>query len=935
MRLFEFRRGLVIIFLIIFSQYKVQATHLRAGQIIIERLSCSDLRFRITITVFTDIGPGISAKFGDGVLNFGDGSDEVSVPLNESPLDLGNDVGFNQYSIIHTFPGPGNYVVSYTEPNRNEGILNMTNSINTPFHLETNIIIDAFLGCNSTPVLLVDPIDRGCTGSTFFHNPGAFDFEGDSLSYEFVVPKQDAESTVLGFILPSEVEPKGTNQDGTGPAFIEINPITGDIIWDAPAIAGEFSLAFVVKEWRKKNGVVFFLGSVRRDMQIIIEECDNERPELIIPEDICVQAGTVINDFAIGSDPDGDPIKLEAFGGPFEVNPVATVIPDPPEFQASPGVLQFNWQTACGHVREQPYQVEFKVSDRPDTGPSLVEFGTWNIRIVGPAPQLLLVDLDLTGGRKINLSWNTYSCTNASVMQIWRRVERYDFLPDACFTGIPPFGDYQLIDTVGINQISYVDQNNLASGAKYCYRLVAVFPEPAGGESIVSNEICADPIEADAPVITHVSVEKTNLPDGPQNGEIRVSWRSAFEINPIQFPPPYTYEVTRRVSGSDAITIVTPIPIVDTTILDISLNTLDEQYVYQVNVFDNLNNLVESSFEASSVFLDPIPLNEEIQLNWRANVPWTNSAQNFPYHIVFRSVISPLGDLSDPSQLTLYDSSEVLIDGFRYLDQGPLSDDSRYCYYVITKGTYGNPLIDEPQLNKSQIVCLQPSDTTAPEIPILNISLVECDQFLIDKPCNFNEFENILKWERPSGSRSFNIYFTETISDNEEDFILIGNTTDTFFVHKNLPSFKGCYKVSALNRSGFESALSEKVCNDNCPNYELPNVFTPNNDGFNDFFQAFDEGPIDENDTTTISTEISCPRFVENVKFMVYNRWGKMVFEFESTGENSILIKWDGKSNDGVLLPSAVYYYAAEVTFDVLDPRQSQRVLNGWIHLIR
>ena len=40
----------------------------------------------------------------------------------------------------------------------------------------------------------------------------------------------------------------------------------------------------------------FKLGHVTRDMQVIIEESDNQRPTIEILDPICVEAGTLIKD---------------------------------------------------------------------------------------------------------------------------------------------------------------------------------------------------------------------------------------------------------------------------------------------------------------------------------------------------------------------------------------------------------------------------------------------------------------------------------------------------------------------------------------------------------------------------------------------------------------------------------------------------------------
>jgi hypothetical protein len=127
------------------------------------------------------------------------------------------------------------------------------------------------------------------------------------------------------------------------------------------------------------------------------------------------------------------------------------------------------------------------------------------------------------------------------------------------------------------------------------------------------------------------------------------------------------------------------------------------------------------------------------------------------------------------------------------------------------------------------------------------------------------------------------------------------------------------------------------VCNDNCPNYVLPNVFTPNGDGYNDAFGAFNQTNLpSEDEPGSMMPDLSkCPRFVRAVNFTVYSRWGKEVFKAISAGENSLFINWNGKNSDGSDAPAGTYYYVAEVTFDVLNPRESVRILKGWIQLIR
>ena len=540
------KRGVPIILLLVMMMIWAQtalATHIRAGEITIERKNCQSLTFIFYITGYVDLIGG-QVKFGGGTLDFGDGSEpieiirgdpRVEIILDEQDLGGGNGVGVTQFKVEHTFGSNGTYIVTYQEPNRNGGILNMDNSINTPFFVESILRIDPFLGCNNSPVMLIPPIDFGCVGVAFYHNPGAFDQDGDSLSFEFVTPRKAVGTPVDNFKDINDPIFGGSPESGSGPATLTIDAVTGDIVWDAPGKAGEYNIAFVVREYRNVQGQWFLMGTVVRDMQIIIDDCDNNRPELDIPDDLCVEAGTNIQEVVRATDMDGDDVKIEVLSAVlhFPTSP-ATFSPDPAIYKPQPGEVLFEWQTTCDHIREQPYLVHFKVTDRPEQGVALVEFGTMNITVVAPSPKGLTSQVN--SNRTIDLSWDDYSCTNADSIQIWRRVDSFDIVPDVCDVGMPDGAGYTLIDKVSSTLTNYNDDNNgkkLAFDAKYCYRLVAQFPAPQGGESYVSAETCGI-IRADGPAITHVSVDETSS----TTGKITVSCCGPFEIDQACFHHP-------------------------------------------------------------------------------------------------------------------------------------------------------------------------------------------------------------------------------------------------------------------------------------------------------------------------------------------------------------------------------------------------------------
>jgi hypothetical protein len=931
------------------------ATHLRAGEITVERINCTSRTFRITVTVYTDTESTVLFGGTQDILDFGDGTRLLVPETPNTTYPGGGSIGVASRSFIHTFPGPGRYTISYIEPNRNGGVLNMANSVGTTFYIETQIDLSV-LGCGNSPVLLVPPIDRACTGVAFYHNPGAYDPDGDSLSYELVTPFRDRNTPVTAYRSP--VDPgfyqnfNQGNENGDGPPSFAINPSDGTLIWDAPSmpasvLSGEFNIAFVIKEWRKINGVWVQIGFVRRDMQIIVERCTNDRPELEIPKDLCVVAGTTINETIFGTDPNNHNVKIEAFSEIFasDFPSRATFQPNPPVFQPSSpkAELDFTWNTTCDHIKDQPYQVVLKITDNPPLGPKLVTFETWRITVIGPPPVLNTAEEmadALEPKLHAVLEWEPYECADkAASMQIWRRVGETIYELDSCVTGMPESLGYELIDVIAIRDnlgqliTSYKDTKGLEGWTKYCYRLVAIFPAPFGGESYVSNEVCIDPIETYSPIITKLSVEKT----GDADGVMLIEWIPPININEITDPQ----YVVKRVTGATMTNVHSGF-LNGTTVTDIGLDTRDTEYSYRVFLYSGTTK-IDSSALASSVFLDLRPQEEQITVTWKATVPWSNKLQAFPLHEIYRgSPTVPEADWGPP-----YVTVDVLAEGFQYLDAG-LDKNTEYCYRVKTRGGYGNPDIPEPLENWSQVNCAFPVDDDPPCSPVIAAFGDPCET---QNSCAETNYTNTISWSVPDAAcedeiRSYNIYVSGA---KDGTYTLLANVpkTQTSYDDSNLISLARCYKVTAIDRSGNESNLadSEPICNSNCQNYELPNVFTPGDGNVcNDLFRAFGDPLLKQQLGETPTCDLvdpldeRCARFVQRVVFSVYNRWGKKVYDYTGQlgdAEKSIYIRWDGRDSKGDELTTGVYYYLAEVTFDVIDPKERVKQIKGWVHIIR
>ncbi|TDE07424.1 gliding motility-associated C-terminal domain-containing protein, partial [Dyadobacter psychrotolerans] len=365
--------------LLLFAGHKASATHIRAGEITARRISLSSPTYEIRLTAYFDIvnGPGAADAQNDVTFLIGNvrntGTPATLVAPRMQPIpNIGNGTTMNIYIAQYTFPGAGDFRISFEEDNRNNNVLNIgpppTQNLN--FYVSTILTINANIGLNQTPVLLNAPIDLAAVGQRYIHNPGAFDADGDSLAYRLFIPQRggvNGAGVNLEYKDPNMVTPPGTTEAGASPATFSMNPLTGDLIWNAPVTRGYYNVAFIVQEWR--DGVL--IGQIVRDMQIIVEDARNDRPLLDPLADICVEAGTRISQLIRATDKNGDRLTLTSNGGVYESTLVAPAVATfTPQTNAIGTVTgQFVWQTGCNHIRLEPYDVLFKVEDA--AGPSV------------------------------------------------------------------------------------------------------------------------------------------------------------------------------------------------------------------------------------------------------------------------------------------------------------------------------------------------------------------------------------------------------------------------------------------------------------------------------------------------------------------------------------------------------------------------------------
>jgi gliding motility-associated-like protein len=913
-----------------------EASHIRAGDIQAKSdttAARNPLRIFFKMVIYTDPTTGVAHTDPDADIFFGDNTH--AVVSRTSHVNIGNNIYRDVYYFDHTYNAAGRYLISYLGEYRAGNIRNVPASDTRSFYIHTEVAIDPVLGPNHSPVLNHPAVDRAISRRAYEHNPAASDADHDSLAFKLRICQYEPRSIAAivaspnkqlnpqnlpGFAFP-HVASGGNQVPYAGPpvgdpnqaSILVMDPLYGQMLWNAPNQLGDYNVAFVVEEWRRlPNGGRRKMGEVVRDMQITVYASPNVAPALLIPRDTCVVAGTTIERNVRATDPDGDRITLSAFGGAL---PPATFV----QTSNLPGRAtgRFRWTTSCSDVASNPQIILFKAEDQPASGPSLATLRPWLVTVIGPPPTNLRAALQ---GSAARLSWDPYFCQNASRIRIYRKENPSGWNPSDCETGIPASAGYTEVGQVTANLATFLDDNGgrgLDRGKTYCYRIYAEFPRPAGGASLASQEACVTLLGRPL-LVTNVSVDRTDA----VNGQITVKWTRPAPV--AAFLPPFGYRLYRATGTT--FTLVRAFSNLDDTVhVDPSLNTRDNAYSYRVEFFHTVvpggPEVVEQAGPASSVrlALTPNPGRQStIEVRWTYNVPWDNRGSRTR---VYRQ--SP----GNPAFVLLTAAATSTATGGSYVDNDPgLRLNQQYCYYVETVGDYPAP---RPQnlLNRSQEQCVLLAPRTCR--PVLTLQGPDCDALTkqaqqypspLPRPLTYT---NNLSWtlsERPEGCSAdvveYRILFSPSCDSTA--FQEIGRTPNTFFAHAGLSSAGGCYRVLAVDAQG-ATAASNIAAGENCRIFVLPNVFSPNNDQRNDVFQPIFASPVNQ------------------VQVKIFNRWGAKVYEGRA---GSDLTLWDGggaRSHEsggrdtGAKAAAGTYYYLLEVEFT----DRSRQSYKGWVEIMR
>ena len=174
-------------------------------------------------------------------------------------------------------------------------------------------------------------------------------------------------------------------------------------------------------------------------------------------------------------------------------------------------------------------------------------------------------------------------------------------------------------------------------------------------------------------------------------------------------------------------------------------------------------------------------------------------------------------------------------------------------------------------------------------------------------------FEKIDSLEYCDGVAFFNNLSTDA---NEYTWLSSGEQISTDFEPRIDFGTSGTFDITLIASvagSNCRSEYAEQITLDPVPEFiQIPNVFTPNGDGNNDFFNL-------------VVTELGFEEFVEVVTFKIYDRWGQLVYDNENP-----LLGWDGQFK-ATEAPTEVYAYYIE--YEIIDC--NNKAMKGNVTIVR
>ena len=293
------------------GSYKASATHAAGGELLYSWVR--DSTYRLTFKFYRDCSGAASEPPSVTVCCFNEcDANRISVTLPKvvgpnNGLEVSPGCpGYPTRCAFGALPGYREWVyeAEVTLPSRchtwrfftgisarNNAITNLVNPGSRVLYIEATLN-NAVAQGNSSPYFTVKPVPYVCINNPYTYNNGAVDVNSDSLHFESAVPRDGPtgcsyppSTPDIAYVSPFTV----TNPFASSTPFI-LNAETGQISFTPSAIQ-QAVITTRVREYR--GGVE--IGSVMRDIQIVVANCNIPQPEVAIDASSIVN-GSLVND---------------------------------------------------------------------------------------------------------------------------------------------------------------------------------------------------------------------------------------------------------------------------------------------------------------------------------------------------------------------------------------------------------------------------------------------------------------------------------------------------------------------------------------------------------------------------------------------------------------------------------------------------------------
>jgi len=333
------------------------ATHIVSGNISYKNMS--GLTYEISVITYTDLS-STAADRCEIEVDFGDGNKQMVARVNgvacsgtQNPCAHCGEsilVNFkeNIYTLTYTYSSSGTYKISMSDVGRTSGIVNIPNSVQVPFFLETELVIPSSTVTNNSARALSSLIAYAQQGTAFHFNFPVLDLDEDILTYELVTPKGANGIDIPGY----------TSFTAT------IDPLSGEFSWSNFPAIGMYVFAIKVSECNANNT----LGYTIYELAVYVQPsaASNSFTGLSNwPTDFMGRYNTTISsndsielDITFSDVNASSSIEIKAIGETFINGNLATFTTI--NSTATSITKRFKWKPNSSNLRCAPYVISFR-----------------------------------------------------------------------------------------------------------------------------------------------------------------------------------------------------------------------------------------------------------------------------------------------------------------------------------------------------------------------------------------------------------------------------------------------------------------------------------------------------------------------------------------------------------------------------------------------